>query len=110
MEPWDGKIREGHGIAFDGKKFYDIPPPEGGYGPYKVWNGREYVALIGKGQHELQHDLKFWQRRYREQVEYIEELHGRKFFWSSRKEDIMPSAIEVLEMIKTKLVELNEKR
>lgn len=108
MKPWDGKVRDGHSIAFDGKNFYDIPPPDGGYGPYKVWNGSEYIALITNTQYKFMNDVTFWMYRYDAQLDYIAELADRNFEWSGRMQQLLESAFEVLELIRDRILKLDK--
>src|SRR6185503_173962 len=97
MKKWDGVIRDGHSIMFDGKQHYEIPPPEGGYGPYKVWKGGKSVAIIGRTQYELMHSREFWQDRHDEQVKYITQLAEMRFLWSGRMQQLLESAMEVMD-------------
>lgn len=103
MKKWDGVVREGHGTMFDGRDHYDMRAPEGGYGPYKVWDGGKYVALIGKSQYELMNDKNFWQQRLAEQKNYIAWLSVQNYNWSGRMQQLLTSAMEVLDMIEEKI-------
>lgn len=89
------------GIMFDGEKMvdYTIDNP----GPYKVWAGRKYVALITKSQYDLMNDKNFWQQRLSEQKNYIAWLSTQNYNWSGRMQQLLTSAIDVLHMIENKV-------
>src|SRR5690349_18992087 len=106
MEKWDGFIRDGDSIVFDGKEFLSMKKPEGGYGPYHVWVGGKFVAIITKTQHEYLNDLAFWQRRYDEQMEYFQQLNDRKFECDDRMHELFISACEVFDLIEKQIIKI----
>ncbi len=53
-------------------------------------------------------ELQFWARRFHLQIEYINQLADRKFEWSGRMQQVLTSALEVLDMIVAKIAQLSK--